>query len=242
MQPYFFPYIGYFDLIQQSDRWVVFDTAQYIRHGWVNRNRILHPTSEWQYIIVPVQHHHQDTPINEICILEDNKWRDKLIGQLQHYKKKAPFFTEVTDMVATCLDDSDESLSRLNVRTQEIVCTYLGIPFRYAFFSEMDLKLGPVEGPGDWALRIAEALGASEYINPPGGAQLFDRSMFEAAGITLTIQTPVDFVYNCDGYEFQSDLSILDVLMWNSPEVVRAYLASRFPGQQPVSQQMKDTP
>ena len=76
-------------------------------------------------------------------------------------------------------------------------------------------------------MRIAERLGASDYINPPGGAHLFDRSRFEAAGVTLTIQTPVDYVYACDGYEFQPNLSIIDVLMWNSPDDIRAYLASR---------------
>lgn len=227
MQPYFFPYIGYFDLIYQTNRWVVFDTAQYIRHGWVNRNRILHPSDGWQYIVVPTQRHEQATPINEIRIAEDGRWRDRLLGQLQHYKKKAPFFRAVMDLVSACLHDTSGSLNRLNVGSLAGVCAYLGIPFHRTLFSEMDLELGPVEGPGDWALRIAEALGAGEYLNPPGGAGLFDRSAFEAAGITLTIQAPVDFVYACDGYGFQPNLSIVDVLMWNPPEAVVAYLASR---------------
>lgn len=226
MQPYFFPYIGYFDLICRTDRWVVFDTAQYIRHGWVNRNRILHPDEGWLYITVPTESHARETPIGEIRIREDGKWRDRIIGQLQHYKKRAPYFSEVGDLVASCLDDSGASLSGLNVHSLSRVCDYLDVPFRYSLFSQMDLELGRVEGPGDWALRISEAMGAGEYINPPGGAALFDRAKFAAAGITLTIQEPVDFVYACDGYNYEPNLSIIDVLMWNSPEAARAYLAS----------------
>jgi|SRR5450830_231453 len=227
MQPYFFPYIGYFDLICQTDRWVVFDTAQYIRHGWVNRNRILHPHAGWQYIIVPTQQHDQKTAIKDIRITEDCQWRDKLLGQLQHYNRKAPFFRIVMDIVRQCLCDTDGLLSRLDVRCLDRVCAYLEIPFRFSLFSEMKLDLGPVEGPGDWALRIAEALGANEYINPPGGVGLFDCSKFEEIGIKLTIQTPADLVYDCAGYNFQPNLSIIDVMMWNSPSDVRDYLASR---------------
>lgn len=227
MQPYFFPYIGYFDLIYRTDHWVVFDTAQYIRHGWVNRNRILHPKEGWQYIVVPVQRHHREAPIKEIRIADDGRWCDRILGQLQHYKKKAPFFSAVLEVVSDSLSDTDGSLTQLNVRGLSRTCAYLGIPFHYSIFSEMDLALGPVEGPGDWALRIAEALGASEYFNPPGGAELFEPSKFEAAGIRLTIQTPVELVYDCRGYEFQPNLSIIDVLMWNSPDTVGAYLTSR---------------
>lgn len=227
MQPYFFPYIGYFELICRTDRWIVFDTAQYIRHGWVNRNRILHPTQGWQYIIVPTARHEQKTPIHEIRIANTDRWRERLLGQLQHYRKQAPYFRAVMDLVAECLEPGEDSLSRLNVKSLQRVCTYLGIAFNYTVFSEMKLTLGPVEEPGDWALRIAEALGASEYINPPGGAGLFNPAKFAASRIKLTIQPPIDFVYRCGKYTFEPNLSILDVLMWNAPETVQSYLDER---------------
>ncbi len=230
MQPYFFPYIGYFDLIWQTDRWIVFDTAQYIQQGWVNRNRVLHPQQGWQYILVPLQRHHHETPIKDIRIAKEGKscrWRNRILGQLQHYRKKAPFFDTVLDMVSDVLSYTDESLTELNVQGLSRICAYLEIPFDYSLMSEMSLALGPVEGPGDWSLRISEALGASEYINPPGGAHLFELAKFEEAGIKLTIQTPVDFVYECPGYEFEPNLSIIDVMMWNSAETIRSYLASR---------------
>jgi WbqC-like protein family len=113
------------------------------------------------------------------------------------------------------------------VNCLERVCSYLGIPFRFSLLSELKLDLGPVAGPGDWALRVAQALGNNEYINAPGGTDLFDRSKFDEAGIKLTIQTPLNFTYNCDGYNFQPNLSIIDVLMWNSPADIRTYFASR---------------
>ncbi len=227
MQPYFFPYVGYFELIRQTDLWIVFDTAQYIRHGWINRNRILHPSSSWQYIIVPTESHAQKTPISDIRIASDPRWRDRLFGQLRHYEKRATFYRSVLDLVSTCLVDPERSLCKLNVDSLAKVCEYLRIPFRYLLFSEMDLSLGPVEEPGDWALRISEALGATEYVNPPGGIDLFDRSKFDAAHIALTIQQPSNFIYECDGYQFEPNLSIIDVLMWNSPAMVNDYFLLR---------------
>lgn len=228
MQPYFFPYLGYIDLIRQAEEWIVFDTAQYIRHGWVNRNRVLHPKEGWLYVVVPVQKQPQSTPISETVIVNDGgRWRRKIIGQLQHYRKHAPFFQETMSLVKKGISSGKTSIAQLDIDCVSLVCEYLGIGFHYRYFCDMDLELGPIDGPGDWALRISEAVGATEYINAPGGADLFDRSKFEDAGIQLTIQKPVDFVYDCHGYDFQPRLSIIDVMMWNSPQSIRDYLISR---------------
>lgn len=227
MQPYLFPYIGYFDLINRVDRWVVFDAVQYIRHGWVNRNRILHPTRGWQYILAPVVKHPRTARINEIQVVDGTAWRDRIEGQLQHYRGRAPHFEAAMELVRGCLKVPDRSLSRLNVEVLARVCAYLDIPFAPDVFSNMGLALGPVEGPGDWALRIAEALGASEYLNPPGGKDLFDPAKFAARGIQLTIQEPVEFPYECPGYRFEAGLSIVDVLMWTSRDRLRAFFAGR---------------
>lgn len=224
MQPYFFPYLGYFDLINSVDKWVIFDTPQYIRHGWVNRNRILHPKSDWQYIIVPLKKHLRNTPIKEIEIADGIDWRSRILGQIMHYKKRAPSFEETIGFVKRCLSNDDTSLSRLNVSILEKVCEKLGIQFDYNFFFEMDIELDPVEGPGDWALRISEAMGASEYVNPPGGVDLFDARKFEDKGIKLTIREFKNFEYDCRRYKFIPGLSIIDVFMWNSCIKIREYL------------------
>jgi len=226
MQPYFFPYLGYFDLIYQSDRFIIFDTAQYIRRGWVNRNRVLHQQQGWQYITVPVKKHSRSMPIQAIEITSDDAWKEKILGQLQHYKRRAPFFHEVIDLVQEGISSKEISLSRLNVTCLALACDYLDIPFDYVYFSEMDVELGPIEGPGDWALRLSEALGADEYVNPPGGVDIYDPDRFREHDIKLTLRNLPPLTYDCDGYEFIPNLSIIDVLMWNEPERVREHLES----------------
>jgi len=226
MQPYFFPYLGYFDLINRTDRWIVFDTAQYIRHGWVNRNRILHSDSGWQYINVPLKKHSRGTTIKDIEISGNVDWRKRILGQLSHYKKKARYYRETMELVAACLDERESHITLLNVQVMINVCRGLGIDFHFDFFSEMDVDLGPVEGPGDWALRISEAIGATEYLNPSGGEDIFDPEKFAACGITLKIQKFQNMEYTCRRWEFVPGLSIIDVLMWNTPEEILSYLNS----------------
>ena len=224
MQPYFFPYLGYFDLINYADKWIVFDTAQYIRHGWVNRNRILHPKQGWLYIAVPLRKHSRETAIKDVQINNNQDWKRRIIAQLGHYKKRASYFYETMALLKDCLAPEQNSVSRLNVSILATVCTHLGIDFEYSFFSEMNLDLGPVEGPGDWALRISEALCAEEYVNPPGGVDIFDVKKFESSGIKLTIRQLPPLEYSCKGYEFTPNLSIIDLFMWNEPEVIKQYL------------------
>ncbi len=223
MQPYFFPYLGYFDLINCADRWIVFDDVQYIRHGWINRNRILHPAGGWSYIIVPVKSS-RESLIREVKILDDGKWKRRILGQLQTYKKGAPYFQEVMDLVENCFAYGGDLISQFNTFILEKVCSYIGIRFNYTIFSEMKLKLHTIDGPGDWALRISEAVGATEYVNPPGGVGIFDPEKFKAASIKLTIRQLPALEYQCTGYEFIPHLSIIDLLMWNSPQQIKSHL------------------
>ncbi|MGH8224392.1 MAG: WbqC family protein [Woeseiaceae bacterium] len=225
MQPYFFPYLGYFELIGQVDRWIVFDTAQYIRHGWVNRNRILHPTTGWQYLVVPLEKHARDTPIRDIRAHPERRWKRKLLGQLEHYRRRAPYFRATRSILEEALDTTSPYLAEINVLGLELVCRYLELSFDFSWFSRMDLQLGPIEAPGDWALEIASALGATEYLNPPGGAELFDEGAFLRRGIRLTLLEPRAISYAVSPYTFEPNLSILDVMMWNSPSRIRAMLA-----------------
>ena len=227
MQPYFFPYLGYFDLINRVDQWIVFDTPQYMRHGWVNRNRILHPRDGWQYVVMPVKKHQQAAPINCIEIADFEASRQKVLGQLAHYRKRAPYFGDTFTLVERCLGRHAVLLAQLNVNTLGEVCRHLGIPWNVRVLSEMNLELGAIEDPGDWALRICERLNAASYLNPPGGAGLFDPSRFARSGIHLMIQPPLDFTYSCRGRTFIPSLSIIDVLMWNPVDRIKAYLDRR---------------
>lgn len=228
MQPYFFPYLGYFDLINQVDKWIVFDTPQYIRHGWVNRNRILHPESGWQYIILPLKKHKQETPINKIEITSNTEWNKKILAQLQHYKKHAPYFQETIEFMKECFDHSATNLAEFNTHLLALTCEELRIRFDFEYFSRMDLSLGTINNAGDWALRICQAVGGTEYINPPGGEAIFDKEEFAKNGIQLRIQQYENFKYSCNGREFIPSLSIIDVMMWNRIEDIKNHLDQEY--------------
>jgi len=213
MQPYFFPYIGYFSLIKATDKWVVFDKVQYIRHGWVNRNRILHPTEGWQYIIAPLKKHERAARISQVELVDGDQWRKRILGQLEHYRKTAPFFRETFDLVSDCLNSENKSLAKLNVHSLSRICEYLGVVFDYDVFSESNMALGEVDDPGLWALRISQHYRANSYINPAGGKELFDPQAFKKAGIALQFLKPAAVAYDQRRENFVPSLSIIDMLM-----------------------------
>lgn len=227
MQPYFFPYLGYFDLINRVDAWIVFDTAQYMRHQWVNRNRILHPADGWQYITVPLRKHARETPINRIETAPGSDWHGRILRQLQHYRGRAPFYGEVMGFMEDCFAVAGDNLAELNTVTLGKTCRRLGIATPFHVLSRMNLEMkGPVEAPGDWALRISEAFGADAYVNAAGGADFFDAAKYAAHGIALFIQSYTHMTYPCGSLQFEPGLSIIDVMMWNAPETIKAHLDS----------------
>jgi hypothetical protein len=224
-QPYFFPYLGYFALIQQTDFFVAFDPVQYIRKGWMNRNRVLKPVEGWQYLTAPMQTHAQEALISEVQVQAGAEWKVKILRQLEHYKKRAPHYAAVMSLLEKCFANEDTSLSRLNVYYLEQVCAYLGLPFRHAIFSDLNLELAPVAAPDEWALRIAQALGAKSYVNQPGGRSFFDPSKYQAAGIDLQFNDFEVLPYSQRREVFEPGLSIIDVLMFNTPAQVMELLS-----------------
>lgn len=225
MQPYFFPYIGYFQLISSVDQWVVFDTPQYIRHGWVNRNRILHPQAGPKYILLPLARHSKDDVIGEILLHPGTEWKLKIMAQLKdYYRKKAPNFNAVMEMVDSALDEGESSLTRLLVRCLTHTCDYMGLEFKPIIASELNIDPAKVQHAGQWALEISKSLAATEYINPIGGRELFNPTEFEDANITLSFLESHAGEYAQNGAEFHRGLSILDVLMWNSRDETRVML------------------
>lgn len=228
MQPYFFPYLGYFDLINVVDHFVVYDIVQYIKHGWINRNRILRPKGGWQYIVVPVDrssfYDSFRTPIMHVETHQGEDWKTLIIGQLDHYRKRAPYFRETVNLVRNCLDTTERSISRLNVSILEKTCNTLGIQFTYTLSSEMESQIPPGLDAQDRVLAVCDILGASKYINLPGGKELYDEHRFGEKDIEVEFRNLPAFKYSCQDYEFIPNLSIIDVLMWNPPEKIKEHL------------------
>jgi hypothetical protein len=224
MQPYFAPYLGYFDLINQCDRWVVFDSAQYIRRGWVNRNRLLKHGGGWTYATVPIQYARLDTRIADVKVQEDSSWKQRILGQFDVMKKAAPFHGTVRRLLDESLAQPLSSLSELNVHLLAACCNYLGVRFEPLFMSDLGIPPDEVEVPGDWALSACARLAADTYLNPPGARDLYDSARFAARGVRLRIQEYDAMYYQTPGFAFEANMSILDVLAWNPPEAVLAHL------------------
>lgn len=226
MQPYLFPYIGYFQLIKHVDTWIVFDDVQYISRGWINRNRILHPdtSKEWRYITVPVVKHRKSSLINEIEINNKLDWQIKIMGQLESYKKKSPYYKDVKDIVWEIISYDCSNLSDFVINSLKITCNVLDINFDFQVYSKMNLDIGDIEHSGQWAVKIASAVGANEYINPVGGYDIFIKDEFEAAGIKLKfLQANLTPYIQRQGF-FVPGLSIIDVMMWNDPATIKDML------------------
>lgn len=229
MQPYFFPYLGYYDLINRVDVWVVFDLVKYRPKSWMNRNRILHPAAGWQYVTAPVSIPTGGCSIKNATLCGKAAAHRRILAQIEHYrKKKAPFFEAVRNVVDKCFKETaSDLLCELNVRSLAGACAYLGIHFEPLILSALDLELPEITKPGDWALEIASALHAQEYVNLSGGRELFEATRFEARGITLSFVEPMHFRYAGREAPERENLSIIDVMMWNSPESIKAFLDSR---------------
>lgn len=224
MQPYFAPYLGYISLIKHTDEFILFDIVQFIRHGWIERNRILKPGGGWQYIAIPLVKHSQKTLICDIEINNAINWKDKLFAQLVHYKK-APYYNEVIKLLQKGLEENYVSIVELNKALLEIICAYLKINTPIKIFSEMNLQIEEVTSADEWALNICREIpDANEYWNPPGGMDFFDRGKYAEAGIDLKFQKMNLHPYYQGKTPFEEGLSIIDVMMFNSVEKINDML------------------
>lgn len=221
MQPYFFPYIGYFALINVVDHFIFFDTAQFIRHGWIDRNRILKPGGGWQYIKVPIKKHKRNTAIKDVVISEDHNWKEKILGQLNHYKNIATYYDETIRFLKKVFLYHSQSISEINIYVLAALCDYLQIKHEFSVLSEMNLNIGAVNEPDEWALEITKAFGAPGYVNPVGGKGLFDVAKYDRDNIEFFFMNEFKGQYNQNRQEFEPGLSIIDMLMFNPREKVR---------------------
>lgn len=228
MQPYFFPYLGYFSLIHVTDFWVVFDDVQFIRHGWIERNRILNSSGGWQYIKVPLVKASRDCLIKDRNIRYQENWENKIFAQLTCYKKKAPYYSEVVELLKRVFSEKKRDITSLNILALEEVCRFIGIPFNYTIASQTQIEFSErIKSSGDWALQISKYYKANIYVNPYSGIDIFNREKFNKEGIDIKFLKNNLIRYNQGENDFEEGLSIIDVLMFNSPgealELINSY-------------------
>lgn len=224
MQPYFCPYIGYVSLVKHTDEFILFDGVQFIRHGWIERNRILKQTGGTTYIQVPLVKHPHTTLIKDIRIRNAEDWKAKILAQLTFYKKGNRYYKGVMELIDSVFKNEYTSIVKLNRDMLVAICEYLNIDTTIKIFSEMNLNIDEVRAPDEWALNICKVYGADEYWNPPGGRSFFDKTKYYNADIKLYFQQIKMPQYKQKYNAFESGLSIIDVMMYNSPETINQYL------------------
>ena len=222
MQPYFFPYIGYWQLINAVDEFILFDEVQYIRHGWINRNRILKKGGGWRYIQIPIEKHSRETLIKDIKIVKDIDIRGIIANALSYYKEiRAPNYEIVMNIINDVLvKDLDRDITKFNKNIMSSICNYLGIKTPISISSDYEFDYTNVRGSGDWALEISKQMEVDEYINPIGGKELFDVKKFDTEGIKIRFLEPYKIEYKQVGDIFKPSLSIIDVLMFNEKDII----------------------
>ncbi len=225
MQPYFFPWLGYFSLIKHTDQFILFDPVQFIRHGWIERNRILKQNEGWLYIKVPLVKHPMQTLIKDVVIDDSQPWRQKLLAQLVTYKKLSRRYDEIHGLIEAAIAPHFTSIVELNRHALHTVCRYLGFETVLPIWSQMNLTIESPIAPDEWALNTCKALGnVGEYWNPPGGQSFFDPAKYERAGIKLRFHQQSLQLYDQRRETFEPGLSIIDAIMLNPPEVVNEML------------------
>lgn len=225
MQPYFAPYLGYMSLIKHSDEFILFDTVQFIRHGWIERNRVLKQNDGWLYIQVPLEKHSRETLIKDVKINNETDWKKKIMSQLVIYKKVAPNYYKVINLLNEVFEKEYISIVQLNKVLLEKISTYLGFSKTLSVFSEMDLTIDEAKEPDEWALNICKKLGNGiTYINPIGGLNFFDREKYAKNNIEMFFQKIQLCSYEQKRNNFEAGLSIIDIMMFNNVEEINAML------------------
>lgn len=229
-QPYFFPYLGYFSLISAVDNFIFFDITQFNRKSWMTRNRILKPNKpEFQFIKAGIKQPPFKALLHECKLSCDQQWKTKLMAQLEHYKKKAPYYNEVMLFLSQLLVIEEDLLVDFNVRSTIAIAQQLKIETQLFQYSKIEHRIEKASYGSYWGLNFCKAFGADTYLNAPGGEKLYSGEAYKAAGIKLGfIQHKLyPYVQNNKNNTFIPGLSIIDVLMFNgfegTSEMIRDY-------------------
>lgn len=209
MQPYFFPYLGYFQLIHAVDEFVLYDDVNFIKGGRINRNAIL-ANGLAQRLTLATVGASSNRQIREVGVGAN---RMTLLKTIRQNYSRAPCFAAAYPVVEEALAFQENNLARYLEGGLRAVCGYLGLQPRWLRSSAVD-KDTSLRGQ-DKVLAICTALGATHYINLPGGEALYDRDTFARRGISLSFLHPRPVTYPQFGTACVANLSIIDVMMFN---------------------------
>lgn len=221
MQPYFFPYLGYWQLLNAVDQYVIYDDVNYIKGGWINRNRIL-TNGQGKYFNLLLRGASPNKLINEIEWKNDEFSKRKMLNTLHMSYARAPYYQNVYPVLESIIQYDSANVVFFLKNQIEQISKYLGINTTLLMSSYIE-KNSQLRGEAK-VLDICKILGADTYINAIGGQKLYSKSFFQEAGIKLNFLYTKEVVYPQFKNEFIPNLSIIDVLMFNARETVQNML------------------
>lgn len=223
MQPYLFPYIGYFQLVNAVDKFVIYDDVSFIKQGWINKNKILVNNAAYAFS-VPLKNVSSFVHINNTLV--DDKmydhWKKKFFRTLEQAYGKAPFFKTVVEGIKTVFENNPTSIARLALSSIDFVCNYLDIKTEIvptsSVYNNMHLK------SENRVIDLCKKENARVYINAAGGIDIYSGDNFLREGIQLYFLQHRKISYHQFNKEFIPFLSIIDVMMFNSSAEISSML------------------
>lgn len=219
MQPYLFPYIGYFQLIYASDLFLIYDDVAYIKQGYINRNSILSTNGATRFT-VPVPGASSNKLISELAF---SGGVAKVLKTIEQSYSKAPYFEDVFPIIRGTLELEDRSIASVCRKSFEDIFFYLGIEKQFKKTSELEYDRSA--SARERLIALCQQFGADCYINAPGGRKLYAKPDFDEKGIDLKFLDSFPVEYSQGGAEFVPNLSIIDALMQCSPGSIRGLLS-----------------
>ena len=223
MQPYFFPYIGYFQLLNSVDKFIFYDDVNYIKQGWINKNNFLIGKNLHSFS-VPVVKQSSFKLISETEINQQlyKKWKGKFLKSIEQSYKKAPFFNDVFPIIKEVFNKEYQTISELAIQSINALSNYLEINTTIAISSQT-YDNRDLSGT-DRVIAICNKEKASVYINPIGGQELYDKDIFANEGIDLFFLKEKIHKYNQNHMDFVPSLSTVDVIMYNGKRTKNNFL------------------
>ncbi len=243
MQPYFFPYIGYFQLINAVDKFIMYDDLDFIKEAWVNRNKILIKNVGPSWITMPLVKKSSNAKINDIVIDNTKRWQNNIKKTLELNYGRAPMFEMAFALVSDILNNETQSLSDFNYHSIHKISTYIGIKTPMVRNDEIYLSIERkleensiktnyknlddtvIEKKVLRVFEICKYNKADVFINAIGGRELYSKSLFAANGLDVRFVKTDTIAYKQFGPIFYPSLSIIDVMMFNNTDTINQMLS-----------------
>ncbi|MCB2296297.1 WbqC family protein [Clostridium tagluense] len=223
MQPYIFPYIGYFQMINTVDKYVIYDDVQFIKGGWINRNKVL-INGKASMITLKTKKDDFKLNINEISLVDNYEYeKNKVLKSIELAYSRAPYFSNTIGIIRDILNYKEKNLSKFIENSIVEICSFLDINTELIISSQIkkDTSLKAEEK----VIHINKILGSDTYINVIAGMELYSKDKFKEQGIDLFFIKMKEVKYKQFNHDFIPNLSIIDVLMFNPKEEVKRLLS-----------------